>query len=459
MSKENKLSTHSCNFYIGKIERRQGTPIVTMTNSPPQYGVFFDGTGNNLYNDSSSFLDAKEPTNIAKLYLLYNYTPGRNMHRYVSSHYEPGIGTTSGKADSQIDMGIAHTFDNHLNNALIKTKEFFKNHFRSPIGIVDVFGFSRGAALARAFVNEIHKINSTKPNYWGLSNLQIRFVGLFDTVASILTPGDNFNFRYNLNLHPSAAHRVFHITAYHEEREYFPLTSILNSKNQSPANHFEEIVLPGAHSDIGGGYGTGEETIYYPLEGNGQRHPSSIDEKEHIKTQIKRKIEHKYWRPGINISVDEKQIALLNTYRTQYVPKWVRFVKPQLAHVSLNLMHQKAKEAGVPMSNIELLLRTESFKNRDASSVFEIPTEIANNLEKIKKIPYDPQFYKSFTHESLLINELYKKYIHHSAKYAAPPDGAINPDKPESKPEKTAANGIREIFYNDPRKGFYAGTK
>ncbi|HGY0991323.1 TPA: DUF2235 domain-containing protein [Aeromonas salmonicida subsp. pectinolytica] len=131
--------------------------------------------------------------------------------------------------------------------------------------VFDVFGFSRGAAAARHFVNVIDQkadhplvqaiANSPdirlKPGFDWASRDDVRFtfVGLFDTVVS------SYNRSVNVQLKADCAERVVHLTAQDEVRKYFPLSRITEdvAGTRIPA-HFTELALPGAHSDIGGGY-------------------------------------------------------------------------------------------------------------------------------------------------------------------------------------------------------------
>lgn len=129
----------------------------------------------------------------------------------------------------------------------------------------DVFGFSRGAAAARHFVNVIDQ-RADHPLVRAIANnpdirlkagfdwasrgdVRFTFVGLFDTVVS------SYNSRVNVSLKADCAQRVVHLTAQDEVRKHFPLSRIIDGKAESdiPA-HFTELALPGAHSDIGGGY-------------------------------------------------------------------------------------------------------------------------------------------------------------------------------------------------------------
>ena len=75
----------ACDFYLlGFCTHSSGDGLIKVTNRPPQFGVFFDGTGNNLENDLAKWDDDKEPTNIAKLYICASGTsqtqPGIDNH-------------------------------------------------------------------------------------------------------------------------------------------------------------------------------------------------------------------------------------------------------------------------------------------------------------------------------------------------------------------------------------------
>ncbi|HFK5796090.1 TPA: type VI secretion system tube protein Hcp, partial [Enterobacter asburiae] len=78
------------------------------------------------------------------------------------------------------------------------------------------------------------------------------FIGLFDTVAAIGSPVNGMNphsastGEVKITLPPGIAEKVFHITAGNECRFNFALNSV------RPV--WPELVLPGAHSDTGGGY-------------------------------------------------------------------------------------------------------------------------------------------------------------------------------------------------------------
>ncbi|RKS20195.1 putative alpha/beta hydrolase family protein DUF2235 [Pseudomonas sp. WPR_5_2] len=130
----------------------------------------------------------------------------------------------------------------------------------------DIFGFSRGAAAARHFANEVLKgrhsilakalpagspVLSSSFNWRLKSEVSINFIGLFDTVASIANPwlfdftgANSRNPFINLKLPDDCAKKVVHLVARDEFRENFALNSLGSL----------DLVLPGAHSDLGGGY-------------------------------------------------------------------------------------------------------------------------------------------------------------------------------------------------------------
>ncbi|WP_287241848.1 DUF2235 domain-containing protein, partial [Pseudoalteromonas sp.] len=222
-------------------------------------------------------------------------------------------------------------------------------------------------------------IYQNKPNYWSGIKPVIRFVGLFDSVASIGGDGDNnhsefyaddeLDYPVNLNLASSSAGYVMHLAAFDEKRDKFPLSSLLNSNKQLSENH-KEIELPGVHSDIGGGYGPVETSILYPR----QYIAGQAGEPEHDKelVQLKQSLEQKYYWPTINIQFKASRPRINrqpkriwnkseNTIYTSYRPYWRRKLSNILPHYSLALMHEKALNQGVPLQNLaELAIRKQA---------------------------------------------------------------------------------------------------
>ncbi|MGD8123193.1 phospholipase effector Tle1 domain-containing protein, partial [Vibrio sp. TRT 2004] len=135
----------------------------------------------------------------------------------------------------------------------------------------DVFGFSRGAAAARhcinsillgkngefapAFIDSMNKQQDkhtliTDFDWESNQHCEVMFAGLFDTVAAYGLAHNDNDEPVRLWLDPARVRKAVHLVANkHSEYRY---NFSLNRLNFAP--HFDEIVLPGAHSDIGGGY-------------------------------------------------------------------------------------------------------------------------------------------------------------------------------------------------------------
>ncbi|AEF54587.1 DUF2235 domain-containing protein [Marinomonas posidonica] len=285
----------------------KGLPLV---NIQPErilrIGVFFDGTGQNNKNDAyKEDHGDKSRTNIARLFEAYPEKTAESAKIYVS-----GVGTVDDawQQPTLIDLGEDETNpsaatglydDNGANKKWqILIKEL--NRIISLLGTdyqtithiaFDVFGFSRGAALARHFINalmteglpdyskahhapadraHLNAMGRMHPNLLGgvdhdeyhennngyyadeKRNASVRFVGLFDTVGSFYWPGNEDNGQFQLTLRPQDVGRAVQICAHHEYRINFPLSS-LKTQGQLPANFYEEV-FPGAHTDVGGGY-------------------------------------------------------------------------------------------------------------------------------------------------------------------------------------------------------------
>ena len=128
-----------------------------------------------------------------------------------------------------------------------------------------VFGFSRGSAQARVFCNWLRDAcdaNGEKLSLCGIP-VQIDFLGLFDTVASVgiaqsmietMASGHGAwgQKRWMRIPGPDLVKRCVHLVSGHEVRGSFPLDS-------AHGDNVEEFVYPGVHSDLGGGYEPGEQ--------------------------------------------------------------------------------------------------------------------------------------------------------------------------------------------------------
>lgn len=230
---------------------------------PLKIGIFFDGTGNN--DDNSN-----KYSNVKYLYEMHlgddelldnkKYTERKFYQRGVGSHED----------DSDLESAMGTGAKKRFKNVIFHIEKYiseYKNELKIfPLTIqLDVFGFSRGAAMARHFVNCI------KQNYFDFKdldvnkrfsdrNIKIKFLGIFDTVGSFDIAGNNIDDGYSFYINPSwIENKAVHIHALHEYRSGFDLQSMIKTQDTNyPFDIIDdkliEIGLPGVHSDIGGGY-------------------------------------------------------------------------------------------------------------------------------------------------------------------------------------------------------------
>lgn len=127
---------------------------------------------------------------------------------------------------------------------------------------LSVFGFSRGAAEARTFANWLFEVCEQQDGGWLFAGIPIRFhfLGILDTVASVgvadatgngISEGHQSWADHTMEIHP-AIEQCVHYVAGHEVRACFPLDSV-RVRDAYPPNA-KEVMYPGAHSDVGGGY-------------------------------------------------------------------------------------------------------------------------------------------------------------------------------------------------------------
>ncbi|KMQ67814.1 hypothetical protein ACM39_10740 [Chryseobacterium sp. FH2] len=234
-----------------------------MENNIFSIGIFFDGTGNNGINATSSQKQKPQKNNesyyscITNVYKLFELFIGDEKL------YVEGIGTVTGCEDSDFAMATClnpagytgYSSEDKLKQAFRfvndtmtdKSKEY---HFY-------IYGFSRGSMLARNFCYEILQSDPKIKE-----NIKVKFLGVFDTVES--TPFND----YNVTVLPGVE-RALQICAVNECRYFFPLTGFFDSSKekedtlyQTPTSIQKEIFVPGVHADVGGGYLNSSQSVY-----------------------------------------------------------------------------------------------------------------------------------------------------------------------------------------------------
>lgn len=181
-----------------------------------------------------------------------NLLPETEMTSMVTSVFS-GLGTVWRLGDQKM-LGIFNDIDARLMRALEGRRP------RVTRVNLSIFGFSRGAAEARTMCNWIQRATRGRV---GNAALNLRFLGIFDTVASVGLADSSPVGRGLLdwadgNLGVEGVQRAVHYAAAHEIRRSFPL-SAARGDNGDAVRGVSEYVYPGAHSDVGGGYSPGDQ--------------------------------------------------------------------------------------------------------------------------------------------------------------------------------------------------------
>jgi hypothetical protein len=262
-------------------------------------GVFFDGTDNNKYRDEARGRE----TNVVRLWKVYHTnedeiavrdrlyliglgaveTAAENATDADRQRQATGAARVQRGADAMqnvgpggepvVDLRVFTGEDDTVGRTLglvaglgaeerltiaynwVKSKVTAHEgkHTKESEKVVDIYGFSRGATLARTFANLVKQGLAQQEKF---QNLRVRFLGIFDTVGSIGIPGSLWGGGSNpgqaLGLDSSDFDACSHFVARHEVRANFPLSTLPGYDRE----------YTGVHSDIGGGYcddpGTGK---------------------------------------------------------------------------------------------------------------------------------------------------------------------------------------------------------
>ena len=225
----------------------------------PRTLVFcFDGTGNEP-SDAGEFKEDQSVSNVLKLHVLAGGDfdePSRDA-RQLNFYYN-GIGTREGRSRvpllgrlyaagrAGLNMLIAPTFGD-AKRILEEARGDFDAHYIPGDRLV-LFGYSRGAALARKFAATLLD---------DFPDCSVSFLGAFDTVAAMdgihrrgeKVSSDVVFENGTLN---GRIEKAVHLLAIDEDRVTF--TPTLMNKDAADAARILEVWFPGVHGDVGGGY-------------------------------------------------------------------------------------------------------------------------------------------------------------------------------------------------------------
>lgn len=261
--------------------------------------VCCDGTSNEI---------GKQLSNVLKLYRI-----AEKSERQIV-FYQPGIGTVSmpnnwgkwkQKLRSTFEMATGHGLDRDVLNAYC----FLARHYRDGDRIF-LFGFSRGAYTVSVVAGVIYLIGLLREHQVNFASyalkaykqasavddyavarefneialpqcVPIHFLGLWDSVASVIVPGRLFWSKLRLEELPftstnPAVSTLRQAIAIDEFRRMFRVQRWIEPQQFKPNRHSQSKTIPvqdsrqvwfaGCHSDIGGGFVEEESALSkYPL--------------------------------------------------------------------------------------------------------------------------------------------------------------------------------------------------
>jgi uncharacterized protein (DUF2235 family) len=268
-----------------------------------------DGTGNEIGENIS---------NVLKFYRTLKKSDGASPPQVV--FYHPGVGTlarpdpwTKFWQDAKTLLGLATGYG--LDDSVLTAYEFLIQNYEENDEIY-LFGFSRGAHTARILAALIHKLGLLHPQQLNLGGAAltaykqsteradelvqtkddsaaqfarivstrwptIRFLGVWDTVASVIVPRPDRFYTFSLQTLPytrrNPSVKVFRQAgSLDERRRMFRLEpwapdqvfmkNRFSKTNNSEPQDVKQVWFPGVHSDVGGGYPETESGLSkYPL--------------------------------------------------------------------------------------------------------------------------------------------------------------------------------------------------
>jgi uncharacterized protein (DUF2235 family) len=268
---------------------------------PKKIVICCDGTGNEVEGNLS---------NVLKLYRIVHRDEAQRVY------YDPGIGTLGErdewsrfKQNAKGVFGLATGYG--LDDNVLDAYRFLAQVLKSEDEDIYLFGFSRGAYTVRVLAGFLHLIGLLQPDQLNLGgyalaaykraselddfsiawhfrrivntrSVMIKFLGVWDTVASVLVPRKDRLYVPSLltlpytRTNPSVEmfrhamaiderRRMFHLNRWTEPQAYVPNPF---AKSDPPIRQdIKQVWFAGVHADIGGGYPETESGLSkFPLD-------------------------------------------------------------------------------------------------------------------------------------------------------------------------------------------------
>jgi len=366
---------------------------------------------------------------------------GNNKDQQSGYAFAAGESGIKAKVEKGIERAIAKIVQGPMKRGRDNTKHYIEKL------TLDLFGFSRGAASARYCVHCLLKAmdvdegegNRKEPyiqyrlrtmHWLEVKEVEIRFVGLFDTVVSYKAAQavklggslENWLVKQQAIRHEKVK-RVVHLASAEEHRDQFCLHNIKSAKAKG-----EEYFLPGVHSDIGGGYLDDSSDAGLKVC-QAYQYWAQKDRDEYLLALGWYKAEQ----------LLEDAISLDDNGNHDYVELAVtrdnaraRIVRNAYSNIPLKIMAEKAAEDGI---KFESKLAGKATRNINAfSELSKLESRIKGYMDKVGKRGSKPEDWQMAEPE---LNAIRHKHLHFSARY----------------------NGKYNGLGHNPRRSFFTGKR
>jgi uncharacterized protein (DUF2235 family) len=201
----------------------------------------FDGTNQDDSDTGTDWTAVAADTNIFRFYSAYEGYASASPD--VQSDYVPGVGTRFGIFGEAFGGAFGFGWLDRIEETYAALCAAYP---ADPV--IDIIGFSRGAAIALDFANRVCERGIEQSGVVIDAHPRIRFLGLFDAVsayavANLGGPFADIDLIHDFDL-PSCVEHCYHAMALDERRPSFV-------NRRVPGAY--EVWFRGAHSDIGGG--------------------------------------------------------------------------------------------------------------------------------------------------------------------------------------------------------------
>ncbi len=229
------------------------------TNNQPEDGIDrHDRDFLDYIRETKEIIKDESISNVLKAHLFFGGSIPNSMESTNGqiSLYYVGVGnheqydSVLERIDGKLEAAIAKDDPDKIHGRIISDlASIYKENDE-----LYIFGFSRGAAIARRLAQRLDKNGLTLSSDIIISKPEITFLGVWDTVSSFGIPNANGSVPDSTDIEEvngkiaSNIIQAYHLVAIDELRNTFqPTLMQLEPK-------VTEIWFPGVHSDVGGGY-------------------------------------------------------------------------------------------------------------------------------------------------------------------------------------------------------------